>query len=373
MPNPRLIVLAFAGLLTGLLPGMGHAQLLGNDAQAQDCAAAVGGDVTDSSVKVICGMPTGEVVALVQALNSPDPAAKAEALELLRARLPGDTRFRLEAIARFFEILGEERVDSEKLADTFARIAEDHLRLRERLRAFESDDPEVQALREQAAEALERADHDAAREHLEAARQTVRAKREALRAALVEQTREEARLVAEQGDVERARLAVAAAAALYDEATSLVAPLDADAAGAHLRQAADAWYEHGRDKGDNAALETSIARWRSLLEQTARDRVPLDWAGTQNNLGSALSTLGARESGTARLEQAVAAYRAALEEYTRERVPARLGQDPEQPRHRALDPRRARERHRTPRGGRRRLPRRPRGMDPRARARSTGP
>ena len=96
--GPRLIVLALAGLLTGLLPGAAGAQLLGNDAQAQDCAAAIGGDVTDSSVKVICGMPTGEVVALVQALNSPDPAAKAEALELLRARLPRDTRFRLEAI-----------------------------------------------------------------------------------------------------------------------------------------------------------------------------------------------------------------------------------------------------------------------------------
>jgi hypothetical protein len=42
---------------------------------------------------------------------------------------------------------------------------------------------------------------------------------------------------------------------------------------------------------------------------------------TQNNLGTALSTLGARESGTARLEEAVAAYREALTEYTRERVP----------------------------------------------------
>jgi hypothetical protein len=49
--------------------------------------------------------------------------------------------------------------------------------------------------------------------------------------------------------------------------------------------------------------------------------VPLDWAGTQNNLGSALQTLGARESGTTRLEEAVKAYKAALEEMTRHRVP----------------------------------------------------
>ena len=42
---------------------------------------------------------------------------------------------------------------------------------------------------------------------------------------------------------------------------------------------------------------------------------------TQIGLGNALQVLGARESGTGRLEEAVTAYRAALEERTRERVP----------------------------------------------------
>ena len=49
--------------------------------------------------------------------------------------------------------------------------------------------------------------------------------------------------------------------------------------------------------------------------------MPLDWAMTQNNLGTALRALGERESGTAKLEEAVAAYREALKEWTRERVP----------------------------------------------------
>ncbi len=61
--------------------------------------------------------------------------------------------------------------------------------------------------------------------------------------------------------------------------------------------------------------------YRAALEEWTRDRVPLQWAMTQNNLGTALQTLGARESGTARLEEAVMAYRAALEEWTRDRVP----------------------------------------------------
>jgi tetratricopeptide (TPR) repeat protein len=68
-------------------------------------------------------------------------------------------------------------------------------------------------------------------------------------------------------------------------------------------------------------LGQAVAAYRAALEERTRERVPLDWAMTQNNLGNALFTLGEREGGTARLEQALAAYRAALEELTRERVP----------------------------------------------------
>ena len=66
---------------------------------------------------------------------------------------------------------------------------------------------------------------------------------------------------------------------------------------------------------------TSSRPYTEALKEYTRERVPLDWAATQNNLGVALTTLGERESGTERLEQAVAAYTEALKEYTRERVP----------------------------------------------------
>jgi tetratricopeptide (TPR) repeat protein len=94
-----------------------------------------------------------------------------------------------------------------------------------------------------------------------------------------------------------------------------------DALGLFLHDWANERDDYGRDKGDNTALLVAIATWRAALEELTRDRVPLDWAVTQNNLGNALWTLGARESGTARLEEAVAAYRAALQEWTRDRVP----------------------------------------------------
>ena len=77
----------------------------------------------------------------------------------------------------------------------------------------------------------------------------------------------------------------------------------------------------GKERGDNARLATAIGFYRKVLGIRSRERVPLDWATTQNNLGTALASLGERESGTARLEEAVAAYREALTERTRERVP----------------------------------------------------
>jgi tetratricopeptide (TPR) repeat protein len=76
----------------------------------------------------------------------------------------------------------------------------------------------------------------------------------------------------------------------------------------------------GERESGTARLEEAVAAYRAALEERTRDRVLLDWARTQNNLGNALQALGERESGTARLEEAVAAFRAALEERTRDRV-----------------------------------------------------
>jgi len=67
-------------------------------------------------------------------------------------------------------------------------------------------------------------------------------------------------------------------------------------------------YAIGEQSGDAAALEQAVAAFREALKEYTRERVPLDWAGTQNNLGSALQSLGKRERGTERLEQAVAAF-----------------------------------------------------------------
>ena len=61
--------------------------------------------------------------------------------------------------------------------------------------------------------------------------------------------------------------------------------------------------------------------YREALKEYTQERAPLQWAGTQNNLGNALLRLGERESGTQRLAEAVAAYHDALEEWTEKAAP----------------------------------------------------
>ena len=119
--------------------------------------------------------------------------------------------------------------------------------------------------------------------------------------------------------------AVAAYRAALEERTRERVPLDW--AGTQMNLGNALWRLGERESG-TARLEEAVTAYRDALKECTRERVPLQWAATQNNLGLALSRLGlalsrlgARESGTARLEEAVTTYRAALEEGTRERVP----------------------------------------------------
>ena len=73
-------------------------------------------------------------------------------------------------------------------------------------------------------------------------------------------------------------------------------------------------------RGTEYIVEAEEA-FQAALEERRRDRVPLDWAQTQSNLGATLKTIGEWEWGTQRLEEAVAALRAALGEQRRDRVP----------------------------------------------------
>jgi hypothetical protein len=113
----------------------------------------------------------------------------------------------------------------------------------------------------------------------------------------------------------------AEAAKHFGVAAALLPASSSDDRGQLLWHQADALYRQGDELGDNAALDKSIGIWDQLSRQEyPRERAPLDWATTQNNLGNALKLLGERGDDEA-LRRAVSVYENALLEFTRERAP----------------------------------------------------
>ena len=287
------------------------------------CGNLTEGDVVLSSIKIVCGMSAEEFADNMRLALSSMPGDKQELFRRLDRLTPEGAKLQAGAIDRFFEILGKRELPVERLQDTFVEIATRHIELLDEIRRFRVHDPDVQTLRDAAEGALkaDRPDLDAAQSRLEEARQLVRTKRETAEKLLADQKRAEAQIVREQAHLEYTRIRFAGAAELFEEAASLWPDDDRAQQAADLENAGRSYYQEGVDFGDIRFLERAVVIYRGVLEQKSRDRAPLDWASTQNNLGAVLSILGGREVGTDRLAQAVDAYRLALEEWTRDRVP----------------------------------------------------
>jgi tetratricopeptide (TPR) repeat protein len=219
-------------------------------------------------------------------------------------------------------------VPDEKLAETLAKVFEQNRKAADAIAALRPDNPIARAHVAEAAEAQTRGDREEARRHLRAAREAAEAAAaEAQRLARQAETAagqqmlQAAHATSAEAELALAGLDYEEAARLFGEAVALV-PADAlDEKGDLLLRQADALQRQGDERGDNAALRKALQVYDRALTTMARERVPLDWATTQNNLGTALSTLGQRETGTERLLEAVDAFRDALKEMTRERVP----------------------------------------------------
>jgi hypothetical protein len=56
-----------------------------------------------------------------------------------------------------------------------------------------------------------------------------------------------------------------------------------------------------------------VKAYQEALKERTRERVPLEWAMTQSNLGHVFESLGKQEEGTEKLKRAVTIYKAALE------------------------------------------------------------
>src|SRR5215213_2420537 len=82
------------------------AQLVGDRVQA-NCGNATRGSVENSAVTVICSMPHEQVVELMRLAASPAAGDRAALYARLSAIVPANSRFWVEVVARFLEILHE--------------------------------------------------------------------------------------------------------------------------------------------------------------------------------------------------------------------------------------------------------------------------
>src|SRR5258708_14787840 len=90
------------------------AQLLGDRVEA-GCSFAAGSSVDDGgldngAVAVLCGLPPEQVAGLVKLAASPSAGDRMVLLVRLRAIVPADSRFPVEVVARFLEILHEQPI-----------------------------------------------------------------------------------------------------------------------------------------------------------------------------------------------------------------------------------------------------------------------
>ncbi len=273
---------------------------------------------------VTVGLTAPEVQKLTKAAAAGAVSPLADKIIDLSQRL-GVTQGAALAMLR---TLGHDDVPVERLPDMLAAAATQILTMRQALSRPSNDESGIADLRRKAVSALDAGAFDEATQLLNAIRARERKASERRRQA-VEESRADW-LAGLQAEAEtcallaRAALTqrdVAGARAHFEEGLWVLAPADPEPRRSYTLDAAAALYDFGDRTGRNDALIAAIHLYRLALADSPRERVPLDWAMTQNNLGTALWRLGGRESGTARLEEAVAAYRAALEEMTRERVP----------------------------------------------------
>ena len=222
----------------------------------------------------------------------------------LAAQVAREKRVEVAPLLAVLVKLGEKGVREEDILKQLDAKADELIKLRAENENLRRGQPALAAITEEVQSLIDKGDFDASRDALGRGRETARTLR-------IDASRNEAALLAQEARVDGLELAYRSAASKYAEAASLVAPFDTEQQWSFLLSQAGELYKQGDEFGDNSALADAIDFYHRCLALVPRSNRPLDWAMTQNNLGTALTTLGERESGTARLEEAVASCREA--------------------------------------------------------------
>jgi tetratricopeptide (TPR) repeat protein len=264
---------------------------------------------------VINGVPIEKVDELVRNRTLPLQELTIQQRENI-AQLKEKLDLNERQVRAALTILGENDVPPERLAAKLVEIAERFKALQATASAEPGDDPRIAALKADAQKAIDAGEL---------------AKADALLADVeTEQRRALDRLAfnaadtsARRGEIALTRLRYTEAAMHFANAAAVLPQGRAaeDTRTSYLQKEAYALYQQGNEFGDNGALLLAIERCKRLVLLMPRERVPRDWALSENRLGIVLGTLGMQKSDTARLKEAIVAFREALTEMTRERGP----------------------------------------------------
>ena len=322
----RAAVLAAVALSAAIIAfGQQTAVALGDKVEAGSCAIANSGNASGNTITCNFGLTPEQLKQVTEAAVKGATDALQDHLDKISETL-GVTK---SAAKTLLKIVGEDaNIPDDKLAEALSKVAGDYKRLQAQVAALNQDNPTARKLVEEAKPEIDAGHFARAHELLrEATQAEVAAGEEAYKVQEQARAAGDAHMLAAasstaaEGDVALTERRYAEAAELFGQAAGYVPNGHASERGGYLLRQAGALSRQGDERGDNAALRGAIEVYGRAILDYPRERVPLDWAMTQNNLGNALRALGERESGTARLEEAVAAYRAAQEEQTRERVP----------------------------------------------------
>src|SRR5262249_35107821 len=299
---PALVFLAIAAV-AGLLPV--SVEAAGTSSAVTESIVIEGSVSGGSTINNTINKQDPVVLAAMAKTFADQMAATTEAkaqADAKAAELAAKLGFTSAPVVEFFKILGEQDVPEEKVPARLIEVATHFAHTRDELAALEPDDQHAGELARSAKQALDRGRLTEADVLLEQAKEgelaALRQAREFKQKAQEAEDRHAlnaAKLLAGRGNIAMTQLQYASAAEHFKQAAALVPPGHSDQTADYLHRQANALYSQGDKRGDNAALRQSIETWLPVLQYRARDRVPLDWAMTQNNLGNALSRLGERE------------------------------------------------------------------------------
>jgi tetratricopeptide (TPR) repeat protein len=155
VPTVRLALVLPAVLAGGIyFVQPATAQLFGSSIQAQGCAFAAGGNVSESTIRIVCGIPPDEFAAIIAA--AADPLRKLNQEQQVKVdELTRQLGVNEEQLRTFFTIIGEAEVRPEQIGAKLVQIAGSYRELLTRLNTPASENQRVETLKQQAKAAVE--------------------------------------------------------------------------------------------------------------------------------------------------------------------------------------------------------------------------